>query len=58
MGLRAKASAMLVPMLKRRLCSAAKTSGKKGSCAVSKVQSPSKPISSAERASPGICPKS
>ncbi len=34
------ATAMLVPRLKRRLCSAASTSGKNGSCAVSKVQIP------------------
>lgn len=53
-GLRGKATAMAVPRLTRRLCSAASTSGKKGLLPVSPTQMPSKPISSAERVKSAI----
>jgi hypothetical protein len=51
MGLRGKATAMLVPRVSRVVCSAASTRGRKASWAVSEVQAPSKPMASASRAS-------
>ena len=49
-GLRGKATAIAVPRLTRRVCSAASARGRNGSCRVSAVQSPSKPRASASRA--------
>ncbi|COW72506.1 Uncharacterised protein [Mycobacterium tuberculosis] len=49
-GLRANATAMLVPSSSRDVCSAASSSGRKGSWLASAVQPPSKPLRSSATA--------
>ena len=49
MGLRAKATAMLVPTSSVEVCSAASSSGKNGSLLISPVQQPSYPAARGPR---------